>query len=212
MYGRSFLVLIPAIYTAFGLSPIQAGLLDAVRQLSSGITSMSCGFFVDMFQHRVGFVLAFSMGLIGVGYLLVSISPTYALILAALAIASAGSALWHPPALGLLARRYPERRGLFISLHRSMGNVGDWIGPLAVGALMGVVGWQWIMGGGTPVLILLSIGILLILKNVGDPKVEGVPVRDNFYRQLRSMREVSKPEACGPSSSSRQSAGWETSV
>jgi len=198
MYANSFQVFLPAIYDSLGLVPIQGALLMATRRLAGGLVSMGSGFFVDMFQHRVGFVLAFSMGLIGVGYLLVSISPTYALILAALAIASAGSALWHPPALGLLARRYPERRGLFISLHRSMGNVGDWIGPLAVGALMGVVGWQWIMGGGTPVLILLSIGILLILKNVGDPKLEGVPVRDNFYRQLRSMREVFKAGGMWP--------------
>jgi len=164
----------------------------ATRRLSGGLVSMGSGFFVDMFQHRVGFVLAFSMALIGVGYLLVSVSPSYGLILAALALASAGSALWHPPALGLLARRYPERRGLFISLHRSMGNVGDLIGPLAVGALMGYVGWQWIMGGGTPVLILLAIGILVILKNVGDPKVEGLALRDSFFKQLRSMREVFK--------------------
>ena len=36
MYGRAFLVLIPQIYVALGLAPIQAGLLDAVRQLSGG--------------------------------------------------------------------------------------------------------------------------------------------------------------------------------
>lgn len=198
MYANSFQVFLPAIYDSLGLVPVQGALLMATRRLSGGLVSMGSGFFVDMFQHRVGFVLAFSMGLIGVGYLLVSLSPTYALILAALAIASAGSALWHPPALGLLARRYPDRRGLFISLHRSMGNVGDWIGPLAVGALMGVVGWRWIMGGGTPILILLAIGILLILKNVGDPKVEGLPIRDNFFRQFRSMREVFKAGGMWP--------------
>ena len=73
-----------------------------------------------------------------------------------------------------------------------MGNVGDWIGPLAVGGLMGFVGWRWIMGGGTPILILLALVILVILKNVGGPKVEDVPVRESFFKQLRSMREVFK--------------------
>ena len=111
MYGRSFLVLIPSIYVALGLAPIQAGMLDAVRQLSSGITSMSGGFLVDIFQHRRAQVLSLSMALIGIGYFLVSVAPTYSLILAALALASAGSALWHPPALGLLAQRFPQRRG-----------------------------------------------------------------------------------------------------
>ena len=89
MYGHGFQVLLPAIYVTFGLAPIEAGLLVAVRQLSSGITSTVSGFFVDMVQHRRGPILAFSMALLGVGYLLVAMSPTYALILAALVFASA---------------------------------------------------------------------------------------------------------------------------
>ena len=142
MYGRAFLVLIPQIYITLGLATIQAGLLDAVRQLSGGATSMTGGFFVDMFQHRRAHILAFSMSLLAFGYFLVSIAPTFGLILASLALASAGSALWHPPALGLLAQRFPSRRGLFISMHRSTGNIGDWLGPLIVGFLLGFVGWR----------------------------------------------------------------------
>ena len=69
MYGRGFLVLIPAIYVAMGLNPIQAGLLDGVRQLAGGATSMTGGFFVDIFQHRRSQVLTLSLALIGVGYL-----------------------------------------------------------------------------------------------------------------------------------------------
>ena len=185
MYGRSFLVLIPAIYVALGLAPIQAGMLDAVRQLSSGITSMSGGFFVDIFQHRRAQVLSLSMAMIGIGYFLVSVAPTYNLILAALALASAGSALWHPPALGLLAQRFPQRRGFFISLHRSAGNVGDWVGPLVVGALLVLLAtrsdaWRIIMGVGTPILIILSILILIFLRNIGGPKAGPVNFASKF--------------------------------
>ena len=189
MYGRAFLVLIPQIYITLGLAPIQAGLLDAVRQLSGGATSMTGGFFVDMFQHRRAHILAFSMSLIAIGYFLVSIAPTYGLILAALAVASAGTALWHPPALGLLAQRFPKQRGLFISLHRSTGNIGDWAGPLIVGGLLAVVGWRWIMGGGTPVLLLFAVIIFFFLRNVGGPKIEGVDYRAKFRTQMRDMRE-----------------------
>ncbi len=189
MYGRAFLVLIPQIYITLGLAPIQAGLLDAVRQLSGGATSMTGGFFVDMFQHRRAHILAFSMGLIAVGYFLVSIAPTYGLILAALAVASAGTALWHPPALGLLAQRFPQQRGLFISLHRSTGNIGDWLGPLIVGGLLAVVGWRWIVGGGTPVLLVFAVVIFFLLRNVGGPKIEGVDYKPKFRSQVRDMRE-----------------------
>ena len=189
MYGRAFLVLIPQIYVALGLAPIQAGLLDAVRQLSGGATSMTGGFFVDMFQHRRAHILAFSMSLIAIGYFLVSIAPTYGLILASLALASAGTALWHPPALGLLAQRFPRQRGLYISLHRSTGNIGDWLGPLVVGVLLGSVGWRWIMGGGTPVLLVFAVVIFYVLRNVGGPKIEGVDYRTKFKKQITEMRE-----------------------
>jgi len=189
MYGRAFLVLIPQIYITLGLAPIQAGLLDAVRQLSGGATSMSGGFFVDMFQHRRAHILALSMSLIAIGYFLVSIAPTYGLILASLALASAGTALWHPPALGLLAQRFPKQRGLFISMHRSTGNIGDWLGPLIVGGLLAVVGWRWIMGGGTPVLLGLAVVIFFLLRNVSGPKIEGVDYKAKFRTQMRDMRE-----------------------
>ena len=192
MYGRAFLVLIPQIYITLGLAPIQAGFLDAVRQLSGGATSMTGGFFVDMFQHRRAHILAFSMSLIAIGYFLVSIAPSFGLILAALALASAGTALWHPPALGLLAQRFPKRRGLFISLHRSAGNVGDWLGPLIVGGLLAIVGWRWIVGGGTPVLLLFAVVIFFLLRNVGGPKIEGVDYGAKFRTQIRDMRESFK--------------------
>ena len=189
MYGRAFLVLIPAIYVALGLAPIQAGLLDAVRQLSGGVTSMTGGFFVDVFQHRRAHVLTLSWVLIAVGYFLVSIAPTYGLILAALSVASAGTALWHPPALGLLAQRFPARRGLFISMHRSTGNAGDWIGPLIVGGLLGVIGWRWIMGGGTPLLLIFAVATFILLRNVGGPRPQDTDYKAKIKSQLSSMAE-----------------------
>jgi MFS family permease len=194
MYGHSFPVLVTALYENLGLDPIQAGLLSAVRQLSSGATSMASGFFVDMFQHRAAQLLAFSMALLGVGYLLVALSPTYSLILAALVIASAGSALWHPPALGLLSQRFPERRGLFISLHRSTGNMGDMLGPLIAGGLLAYLtfsgSWRWILGGGTPMLFLLALLILVVLWNVAGPRKNTLDFKTNFMTQLTSLREA----------------------
>ena len=190
LYANSFQVFLPAIYDSLGLLPVQGAVLMASRRLAGGLVSMFSGFFVDMFQHQVGYVLAFSLFLIGVGYILVAASPTYGLILAALTIASAGSALWHPPALGLLARRYPEKRGLLISLHRSFGNVGDFIGPVTVGALLSLVGWRVIMGGGTPLLLILGLVVAVFLRGVGGAKVQNMPVRENFMIQWRSLRTV----------------------
>ena len=107
MYGHSFAVLVTEIYKDLGLDPIQAGVLSAVRQLTGGLTSVSSGFFVDMFEHRRAQVLAVSMALIGLGYFLVSISPTYTLILAALVLASAGSSPLASPCSRALGSAIP---------------------------------------------------------------------------------------------------------
>ena len=189
IYAHSFPVLVTAIYESLALNPLQFGVMLAVRQLSGGLTSVGSGFFVDIFRYRSGQVLGISMGLIGLGYLLVALAPTYLFIIIALVVASAGSALWHPPALGLLARRFPRQRGLYISLHRSVGNVGDLAGPLIAGALLGAVSWRWIMGGGTPVLLLLGVVVLILLWNVGGPKPGPIALADNLKSQLSSLRE-----------------------
>lgn len=205
LYAHSFPVLVTAIYGDLGLVPLQAGVLSAVRQLTAGVTSIGSGFFVDIFRHRSGQVLAFSMATIGLGYFLVSIAPSYLFILFALFIASAGSALWHPPALGLLSERFPRRRGWYISLHRSTGNIGDLIGPLVAGLLLGgfslhwILGggwtvdplsWRWIMGGGTPMLIVLSIIVLILLWNVTGDRPGPVNLRNKLGTQLTSLRRA----------------------
>ena len=190
MYSHGFLVLIPRIFDSLGLANYQVGLLEAVRQLSGGLTSTGGGFFVDMFQHRRGQILALSMALLAVGYLVVAISPTYALILVALVPAGAGSALWHPPALGLLSQRFPERRGLLISQHRSTGNIGDWGAPLIIGALLAVLTWRWILAGSTLPIILIAILILVFMRHVGGPIAGPATFRANLKAQLRTLREA----------------------
>lgn len=192
IYARSFLVLIPAIYVSLGLAPFQAGLLDGVRQFTSGLTSMSSGLFVDVLAHRRGQILAISFAMIAIGYFLVAIAPSYVLIVVALSVASAGSAIWHPPALGLLAERFPERKGLFISLHRSTGNIGDSLGPLIVGALLSVAGWRWIAGGGSPVMLGVAALILIFLRKIGGPKPKGVSLAENLRTQAASAKDAMK--------------------
>ncbi len=190
LYAFVFPLLVTAMYADLGLIPIQAGILSAVRQLTGGLTSIGSGFFVDLFPHRSGQVLAFSMVLMGVGHLLVAISPTYSMILAALFVASIGVALWHPPALGLLAQRFPRQKGLYISLHRSTGSAGDLIGPLVAGVLLGFVGWRWIMGGVTPLALLLAVAVLVLLWNVTLPNLVPVALVSKLKAQFVGLKQA----------------------
>jgi MFS family permease len=196
MYGRGFQAVIPAIYDDLGLVNYQAGLMDAVRSVASGLTSMASGFFTDIFQHRRAAILGISMAMVGLGYLLVAIAPVYLVLLLALLLPSAGAALWHPPALGILAQRFPKHRGFMVSLHRSTGNVGDAIAPVVVTLLLGVVSWRWILGGGTPLVLLLALLIPLVLHFTGTLGGRRDHLRDT-RSQLRSLRAAFKGGRAG---------------
>ncbi len=215
-YAHTIPFLAAIIAADLGLGAFQVGLIVVVRSVFGGLTSTGGGFLVDLFHHRVSWVLSISAFSIGVGYLIMSLSsvihgwipvaPVYLLILGALALGSMGSALWHPPALGLLARQFPTRRGLFISMHRSMGSIGDVLGPMIAGALVagalawtlssggvesdlfswempwGKISWQLVLGFSTPIMFTSSIVILILLRNAGGAK----PVDFDLGQRLRT--------------------------
>ena len=206
LYAHSIPLLAPIILADLGMSSALGLLIPAIRSVFGGVSSTVGGFFVDLYHHRVAWVLSVSAFSVGLGYLLMSFAPTYFLILAALSLGSVGSAMWHPPALGLLARRFPERRGVFISLHRSMGSIGDSISPLALGALLGgVLAWEglffwdlpwdqihWrpIVGFSTIIMFTSSVVILLILRHAGGEKPVGVDIRQRFDTNWQGMKDA----------------------
>ena len=177
MYGRAFYVLIPDIRETLALSYFLTYLMDGTRSMSSGLSSMISSFFTDIRQHRRVQILVISMFFVGIGYLLFALSSIYALMLVFLIVPSIGTALWHPPALALLSQKFPLRRGLLVSLHRSFGNLGDVIAPLMVGAilaggwmLLGYEGWRWVLRrwvllGGAPLAFVLGILIFVTLRH-----------------------------------------------
>ena len=97
--------------------------------------------FVDM-VGRKGLLLAVSLFWIGFPYLLMGFSHSYWMLIACATLVGIGNNLWHPAAIPMLASRFPERKGLVMSLHGMGGNVGDALAPLAAGALLAVVGWR----------------------------------------------------------------------
>ncbi|MCH7606773.1 MAG: MFS transporter, partial [Chloroflexi bacterium] len=72
----------------------------------------------------------------------------------------------------------------------SSGNLGDLAGPLIAGALLGVMSWRWIMGGGTPFLLLLGVAVLVLLKHVGGPKPGPIHFGNKMKAQISSVREA----------------------
>jgi MFS family permease len=171
MYHSGFLIIIPYLYTSLGLAPIQVGVMQSVQRLSGGLFSMGGGVVVDRLQHRRGLFLGASLLLMGLGYLLMGVAPNYLVILLALGFASAAGSFWHPPALGILSQRFPERRGLLISLHRASGSAGESLAPILVGLLLVVASWEAVLRGGFFLALVPALLIWTLLWGVGGPRV-----------------------------------------
>lgn len=187
IYTRGFIVLLPHIALSLGLSPIMTGAIDGSRQVSSGLISVISGILSDMYQQRRGQMLAVAMLVIGLGYFAVSlVDNLYVLVVIAVMVGNAGSGLWHPPALGLLAERFPKRKGLVISLHRSTGSLGDFIGPIIIGALLASLVWQDVLRYGMILILPLFLAIAVFVRRTGTPS----PGQGGFWTRLGGQFKV----------------------
>ena len=193
VYSRGFLVILPFMMESLGFGMLAAGIMDSIRRMSSGVASVGGGVLTDRFQHLRGHVLAGSIGLMGFGYLIIGLAPSYYVILVALGFAAAAGSIWHPPALGILSQRFPERRGFLISLHRSAGNLGETIAPLAFGLLLAVVAWQALLLGVFPIAFFVAASIWIFLKKVGGEKQTAVTGEERSLKeQLASVGKLFK--------------------
>ena len=193
IYGHAFYVVLPVIYESLGLTPIAAGLIGTIRHFGSGLSSTVGGVLIDRLQHRRLMILYISLTTMGFGYLLVGLAPSYALILAALSFTSMAGSIWHPTARGLLSQIYPRRRGFMLSLDRSVGSIGDTVGPLAAGALLLIVAWQNLYIAAFPMALMLVVFLWMVLRRSDvfqelGARTKGVP--RPLVEQFRSLREL----------------------
>ncbi len=198
VYDYGLYVILPVLYTELGLTPVTAGLMDTVRRVSSGVAAIGGGLLVDQLQHRRILILCVSMVTMGLGYLIIGLTPAYLVILIALGLVGIShQSLWHPSALSLLSQRYPERRGFMVSIHRSSGNLGDAVGSLAVGALLLVLAWQAILLAAFPVTLGVALLLWLVLRRASGWEKFQTPskTRRQVGEQLRSLRELFRSKA-----------------
>ena len=140
-YPATFYLLLPIIGKELGLSYSQIGLIMTCQYLAGAVANVPGGILVDT-VGRKGLLMALSLFWVGFPYLLIGFSHGYLMLLACISLVGFGNSLWHPTAIPTLARRFPERKGLVLSLHGMGGNVGDALAPLAVGALLAFMTWR----------------------------------------------------------------------
>ena len=182
LVDQGFPLLLTAIADYMGLGTIQKAALFAIRQSGSSITSLGAGPFVDALKPYWGLILTGCMIWAAVAYSLVGISPSFAVLVIAVLFIAIPGALWHLPAAAAISQRFPDRRGFAISMHGFGSNIGNALGPVLAGALLGILLWRNIFFIYAIPAIALSIFVWWSLRNVG--KEGGQEGRKGLRAQL----------------------------
>jgi len=143
-YPATFYLILPIIGKELGLSYSQIGLIMTCQYIAGALANIPGGIVVDT-VGRKGILMAVSLFWVGFPYLLMGFSHSYLMLLGCVALVGFGNSLWHPTAIPTLANRFPERKGLVLSLHGMGGNVGDAFAPIVVGALLATLTWRQVV-------------------------------------------------------------------
>jgi FSR family fosmidomycin resistance protein-like MFS transporter len=161
-YPATFYLLLPLIGHELGLNYVQIGSILTCQAAAGALSNVPGGMLVDSIDRK-GLLMAVALFWVGAPYLLMGFSHQYWMLLGCAALVGIGNNLWHPTAIPLLARRFPERRGLVVSIHGMGGNVGDAVAPLVVGAMLSVLSWRNVMVLNVIPGVMMSCVILLSL-------------------------------------------------
>ncbi len=124
--------LLPAIYPilkgTFDLSFTQVGLITLTYQITASLLQPLVGLYTD--RRPQPYSVAMGMGFTFCGMLLLSVAPSFPILLASAALLGMGSSVFHPESSRLARMASGGRHGLAQSLFQVGGNAGSAIGPL----------------------------------------------------------------------------------
>jgi MFS family permease len=188
LFNGVIAVILPLITASLGLSLAQAGALASARTLMAGVASFPSGFLADLASRR-NVLLGLCIGMIGFACFGLSTASTFPALLIFMALAGMGGGWFHPQSLAILSTRYQQKRAFALGVHDSSANLGEVIGPLAIGLLLVFFDWRttlqiWAIPG-------LSIGLLYAL--FGAEGDLAVPRGRDYRRAL--LEDVLKNKA-----------------
>ena len=157
LFNGVIVVVLPIITTSLGLSLAQAGALASARTLFAGVGSFPSGFLADLAGRR-NLLLGLCISLIGFATFGLSVSSNFAMLMVYMALGGFGGGGFHPQSLAILSAKYREQKAFALGVHDSSANLGEVIGPLALGFLLNFFDWRtslqiWAIPG-------LTIGLL----------------------------------------------------
>ncbi len=134
-YPATFYVLAPVIGAELGLSYTQIASIVTAQAIAGAVSNIPGGIICDAIGRK-GLMMALSLAWIGIPYMIMATTHAYWMLLACAVLIGVGNTIWHPTAIPTLARRFPDRKGLVVSIHGMGGNIGDAVAPFVAGSLL----------------------------------------------------------------------------
>ncbi|MEN7528052.1 MULTISPECIES: MFS transporter [unclassified Cupriavidus] len=142
MIQSLILAIYPMLKGGFNLSFTQIGLLTLTYQITASLLQPIVGLYTD--KHPKPHSLAIGMGFTLGGLLLLSVAPTYGVLLVAAALVGTGSSIFHPESSRVARMASGGQHGLAQSIFQVGGNGGSAMGPLLAAWIVhtqGSVAW-----------------------------------------------------------------------
>jgi FSR family fosmidomycin resistance protein-like MFS transporter len=126
----------------------------------AGVASFPSGFLADLASRR-NFLLGICIGMIGLATFGLSAVSSFPLLMIFMALSGLGGGGFHPQSIAILSARYRDKRAFALGVHDSSANLGEVLGPLSIGLLLGIFDWRttlqiWAIPG-------LAVGLLYAL-------------------------------------------------
>ena len=199
-YPATFYLLLPLIGNELHLSYEQIGSILTCQFICGALSNIPGGMIADSVPRK-GLLMALALCWVGAPYLLMGFTHSYWTLLACAGLVGIGNNFWHPTAIPLLARSFPQRKGFVVSIHGMGGNVGDALAPLAAGMLLATMSWRNVVMVNIVPGILMACVILVLVggMNVGGDHADGGTdgakggaLSSGIAKRLRDLRELLK--------------------
>jgi FSR family fosmidomycin resistance protein-like MFS transporter len=128
MIQSILLAIYPMLKDTFSLSFGQIGMITLTYQIAASLLQPCVGLYTD--KRPLPYSLPVGMGFTLVGLLLLSVAPSYPVLLVAAVLVGTGSSVFHPESSRVARMASGGRHGLAQSLFQVGGNVGSALGPL----------------------------------------------------------------------------------
>jgi MFS family permease len=179
-------VLLPLLAQSFGLSLSQVGLIRSAHRAAMAVFQIPAGLVAERFGSRR--LLALGTFLAGAAFVALGHAAGFWMLLGALFIAGAGSAVQHPLCSAIIAHAYPgDGRRAALGTYNFAGDVGKFaFGGLLSAALVAGIAWQTTVVAFGVVAVLTAAAVFVVVADTrpareraaGPPASAGWGIRD----------------------------------